>query len=54
VPGSKKLKAQVIKEKCMGCGLCVIKCAQKALTLELVRPPEHIPAGGTWEEVPKE
>jgi ferredoxin len=28
----------------MGCGLCVIKCPQKAITLELIRPPEHIPA----------
>ncbi len=53
VPGSKKLKAQVIKEKCMGCGLCVIKCPTNSLTLELVRPPEHIPAGGTWEESAK-
>jgi electron transport complex protein RnfB len=40
---SKKMKACIINENCMGCGLCVFKCPQKALTLELVRPPEHIP-----------
>jgi Na+-translocating ferredoxin:NAD+ oxidoreductase subunit B len=42
-PGSKKLKAQMINEECMGCGLCVIGCPQKAITLEMVRPPGHIP-----------
>jgi ferredoxin len=40
---SKKKKAHVIKEYCMGCGSCVVGCKQKALTFELVRPPEHIP-----------
>jgi ferredoxin len=44
IPNSKKLKANVTPEKCMGCGLCVIKCPQKAITLELIRPPEYIPA----------
>ncbi len=43
VPGSRKLKSSVINNNCMGCGLCVITCRQKAMTLELVRPPEHIP-----------
>jgi NAD-dependent dihydropyrimidine dehydrogenase PreA subunit len=42
-PGSKKLKSSVINPNCMGCGSCVITCPQKAITLELVRPPEHIP-----------
>ncbi len=41
--GSKKMKARVIKEKCMGCGVCVLQCKQKALRFDLVRPPEHIP-----------
>jgi len=41
---SKKLKASIISDKCLGCGLCVIGCKQKALTFELVRPPEHIPS----------
>jgi electron transport complex protein RnfB len=43
VPGSKKLKAQIVSEHCLGCGACVITCPKQALTLELVRPPEHIP-----------
>jgi ferredoxin len=40
---SKKMKAELMKEECMGCGVCVINCKQKALTYELIRPPEHIP-----------
>jgi len=27
----------------MGCGVCVVGCKQKALTYELIKPPEHIP-----------
>jgi ferredoxin len=42
VPGSKKLKASVNQEKCMGCGLCVIGCEQKALIFDLVKPPEYL------------
>lgn len=41
--GSKKYKAYVDPEICMGCGICVLKCEQQALSLHLVRPPEHIP-----------
>ena len=40
---SKKRKAHIVNANCMGCGACVLGCKQKALTLELVRPPEHIP-----------
>jgi Pyruvate/2-oxoacid:ferredoxin oxidoreductase delta subunit len=43
VPGSKKMKAELVNDQCMGCGVCVVGCPQKALTYELVRPPEHIP-----------
>jgi ferredoxin len=43
VPGSKRMKAELIKEEYMGCGVCVVGCQQQALTYELVRPPEHIP-----------
>jgi NAD-dependent dihydropyrimidine dehydrogenase PreA subunit len=43
-PNSKKLKAFVINDECMGCGLCIFKCPNQAMTLELVRPPEHIPS----------
>jgi Pyruvate/2-oxoacid:ferredoxin oxidoreductase delta subunit/DNA-binding Lrp family transcriptional regulator len=39
---SKKLKASIINEKCMGCGVCIVGCEQRALTYELVRPPEYI------------
>jgi len=40
---SKKMKAHLIEKECMGCGVCVVGCEQKALTYEMVRPPEHIP-----------
>ena len=42
VPGSKKMKAFVDTEQCMGCGLCVIGCEQKALKFDLVKPPEYL------------
>jgi ferredoxin len=42
VPGSKKMKAVVDTEQCMGCGLCVIGCEQKALKFDLVKPPEYL------------
>jgi Pyruvate/2-oxoacid:ferredoxin oxidoreductase delta subunit len=41
-PSSKKLKASIIKENCMGCGVCIVGCKQRALTYEVVRPPEYI------------
>ena len=41
-PGSKKLKATIINDKCRGCGVCVVGCKQKALRLEIVKPPEYI------------
>ena len=40
---SEKKKAHVLRDNCMGCGSCVTGCKQKAITLELVRPPEFIP-----------
>ena len=43
-PNSKVKKAHVLGENCLGCGACVTGCKQKAITLELVRPPEHIPS----------
>lgn len=43
MPGSKKIKARVDNEKCMGCGVCILGCKARALTFELVRPPEFIP-----------
>jgi electron transport complex protein RnfB len=39
--GSKKLKAHIDAEKCRGCGVCVVGCKQRALRLEVVRPPEY-------------
>jgi len=43
VKDSDKPKALVNKDKCLGCGVCVIGCKQKELTFELIRPPEFIP-----------
>ena len=41
---SKKLKAKVDPEACYGCGVCVVGCNQaQALSMKLVRPPDHIP-----------
>jgi len=41
--GSVNLKAHVIEDKWMGCGVCVLGCKAKAMTFELVRPPTFIP-----------
>ena len=41
--GSKEYRAFVAPAKCMGCGICVLKCEPQALSLQLVRPAEHIP-----------
>ena len=49
VPGSKKQKSFIINEHCLGCGVCVVKCPKNALTLELIRPPEHIPTVSALE-----
>jgi ferredoxin len=43
VNGADMPKAKVNEEKCLGCGACVIGCKQKALTFELIRPPDFIP-----------
>jgi len=36
-------RAYIDAEKCVGCGCCVINCPDEALTMKIVRPPEHIP-----------
>ena len=42
---SKKLKTKVDPEACYGCGVCVVGCDKiNALSMKLVRPPDHIPA----------
>jgi NAD-dependent dihydropyrimidine dehydrogenase PreA subunit len=42
---SKKLKAEIISEKCWGCGVCVMACDEaKALGFKQVRPFDHVPA----------
>jgi Pyruvate/2-oxoacid:ferredoxin oxidoreductase delta subunit len=43
ISGEKKLKAQVISEKCFGCGVCAVGCESEAIRLVEVRPPEYIP-----------
>jgi Fe-S-cluster-containing hydrogenase component 2 len=37
--------AVVDAEKCMGCGVCRPVCALDAISMQLVRPQEFIPAG---------
>ncbi|MBN1192032.1 MAG: 4Fe-4S binding protein [Dehalococcoidales bacterium] len=49
VPGTDKFKARINAEHCMGCGACVITCKTQAMTLELVRPPSHIPTCSIME-----
>jgi len=44
IEGHKKLKATVDAEACVGCAVCVLVCEPKSLLMEIVRPPEHIPA----------
>jgi electron transport complex protein RnfB len=44
IPDSRKAKAKIIDEKCLGCGVCVLGCKQNALTYRIVRPPDFIPA----------
>lgn len=42
---SKKLKAKIDPEACYGCGVCVLGCDKvDALSMKMVRPPDHIPA----------
>ena len=43
IAGSKKLKAYVDAEKCLGCGVCAVKYPADALELKLVRPEDHLP-----------
>jgi hypothetical protein len=43
VQESKKMKASVIEAECMGYAVCVLQYKKQAFTLEIVRPPEHIP-----------
>ena len=41
---TKKRLARVIPDACFGCGVCVVGCDKaNALTMKLVRPPDHIP-----------
>lgn len=43
LPGADTPKAVIVAQKCVGCGLCVPKCGPRAMTMEVVRPPEFIP-----------
>ncbi|MCX6000428.1 MAG: 4Fe-4S binding protein [Chloroflexi bacterium] len=43
VPGFNEPKAVINADKCLGCGLCVLRCGVGAMRMELVRPPEFIP-----------
>jgi ferredoxin len=33
----------VNKDKCLGCGVCVVGCKHIAMNFIIVRPPEFIP-----------
>ena len=44
IDGSRETKARIDADRCFGCGVCVLTCEPKAVTLKLVRPPEHIPS----------
>jgi Pyruvate/2-oxoacid:ferredoxin oxidoreductase delta subunit len=41
--GHQRLQARILEDKCLGCGVCVVGCKQKALLFEIVRPSEFIP-----------
>jgi len=43
LPGFDTPKAVIDTEKCRDCGVCALKCEVGAMTMELVKPPEHIP-----------
>jgi Fe-S-cluster-containing hydrogenase component 2 len=36
--------AIVTDESCMGCGLCQVVCPTDAITMEVARPEEFVPA----------
>jgi Fe-S-cluster-containing hydrogenase component 2 len=36
--------AHITEEKCMGCGLCLVTCPEEAISLDVVRPEDFIPA----------
>ncbi|MCX5998301.1 MAG: 4Fe-4S dicluster domain-containing protein, partial [Chloroflexi bacterium] len=44
--GSDTPKAVIKADKCLGCGLCVLRCGSEAMRMEWVRPPEFIPKAG--------
>jgi ferredoxin len=43
LPGFDTPKAVISTKNCIGCGLCMLRCAPAAMSMELVRPPEFIP-----------
>ena len=46
-PVGGEMKAILDPDKCVGCGVCELSCVPGSITMELVRPPEHIPESVT-------
>ncbi len=46
-PVGGEMKAVLDPDKCVGCGVCELSCVPGSITMELVRPPEHIPENVT-------
>lgn len=46
-PVGGEMKAVLDPDKCVGCGVCELSCVPGSITMELVRPPEHIPESVT-------
>lgn len=46
-PVGSEMKAVLDPDKCVGCGVCELSCVPGSITMELVRPPEHIPESVT-------
>jgi NAD-dependent dihydropyrimidine dehydrogenase PreA subunit len=51
IPGHDTIKAVLDPDKCVGCGVCDLACVPGAITMDLVRKPDFIPAAIADESV---